>query len=179
MPELKKRYQEEIVPALMAEFGYDSVMQVPRIRKMVLNVGMGEALDNPKSIDHAVRDLATITGQQPVVIKARKSIAAFKLRAGQPIGVKVTLRGKRMWDFLDRLINIALPRTRDFRGVPDKFDGRGNYTLGLREQLLFPEVDYDQIDKVRGFEISINTSAATDEEAYRLLTMLGMPFRQR
>ena len=179
MPELKKRYQEEIVPALMAEFGYDSVMQVPRIRKMVLNVGMGEALDNPKSIDHAVRDLATITGQQPVVIKARKSIAAFKLRAGQPIGVKVTLRGKRMWDFLDRLINIALPRTRDFRGVPDKFDGRGNYTLGLREQLLFPEVNYDQIDKVRGFEISINTSAATDEEAYRLLTMLGMPFRQR
>jgi len=179
MPELKKRYQEEIVPALMAEFGYDSVMQVPRIRKMVLNVGMGEALDNPKSIDHAVRDLATITGQQPVVSKARKSIAAFKLRAGQPIGVKVTLRGKRMWDFLDRLINIALPRTRDFRGIPDKFDGRGNYTLGLREQLLFPEVDYDQIDKVRGFEISINTSAATDEEAYRLLTMLGMPFRQR
>ncbi|MCD4739230.1 MAG: 50S ribosomal protein L5 [Anaerolineae bacterium] len=179
MPELKKRYQEEIVPALMAESGYDSVMQVPRIRKMVLNVGMGEALDNPKSIDHAVRDLATITGQQPVVIKARKSIAAFKLRAGQPIGVKVTLRGKRMWDFLDRLINIALPRTRDFRGVPDKFDGRGNYTLGLREQLLFPEVNYDQIDKVRGFEISINTSAATDEEAYRLLTMLGMPFRQR
>ncbi len=179
MPELKKRYQEEIVPALMAEFGYDSVMQVPRIRKMVLNVGMGEALDNPKSIDHAVRDLATITGHQPVVIKARKSIAAFKLRAGQPIGVKVTLRGKRMWDFLDRLINIALPRTRDFRGIPDKFDGRGNYTLGLREQLLFPEVDYDQIDKVRGFEISINTSAATDEEAYRLLTMLGMPFRQR
>ena len=179
MPELKKRYQEEIVPALMAEFGYDSVMQVPRIRKMVLNVGMGEALDNPKSIDHAVRDLATITGQQPVVIKARKSIAAFKLRAGQPIGVKVTLRGKRMWAFLDRLINIALPRTRDFRGVPDKFDGRGNYTLGLREPLLFPEVNYDPIDKVRGFEISINTSAATDEEAYRLLTMLGMPFRQR
>ncbi|HEY88602.1 MAG TPA: 50S ribosomal protein L5 [Thermoflexia bacterium] len=179
MPELKKRYEEEIVPALMAEFGYDSVMQVPRIRKMVLNVGMGEALDNPKSIDYAVRDLATITGQQPVVIKARKSIAAFKLRAGQPIGVKVTLRGKRMWAFLDRLINIALPRTRDFRGVPDKFDGRGNYTLGLREQLLFPEIDYDQIDKVRGFEISINTSAETDEEAYRLLTMLGMPFRQR
>ncbi len=179
MPELKKKYQEEIVPAMMAEFGYDSVMQVPRIRKMVLNVGMGEALDNPKSIEHAVRDLATITGQQPVVIKARKSVAAFKLRAGQPIGVKVTLRGQRMWDFLDRLINIALPRTRDFRGVPDKFDGRGNYTLGLREQLLFPEIDYDSIDKVRGFEISINTTADTDEEAYRLLTMLGVPFRQQ
>lgn len=179
MPELKKRYQEEIAPAMMDEFGYDSVMQVPRIRKMVLNVGMGEALDNPKAIDYAVRDLATMTGQQPVVIKARKSIAAFKLRAGQPIGVKVTLRGKRMWAFLDRLINIALPRTRDFRGVPDKFDGRGNYTLGLREQLLFPEIDYDNIDKVRGFEVSINTTADTDEEAYRLLTMLGMPFRQQ
>ncbi|MEA3310303.1 MAG: 50S ribosomal protein L5 [Chloroflexota bacterium] len=179
MPELKKKYREEIVPAMVAEFGYDSVMQVPRIRKMVLNVGMGEALDNPKSIDYAVRDLATITGQQPVVIRARKSVAAFKLRAGQPIGVKVTLRGQRMWDFLDRLVNIALPRTRDFRGVPDKFDGRGNYTLGLREQLLFPEIDYDSIDRVRGFEISINTTADTDEEAYRLLTMLGVPFRQQ
>jgi large subunit ribosomal protein L5 len=163
----------------MEEFGYDNIMQVPRIRKVVLNVGLGEALDNPKAVEYAVRDLATIAGQQPVVTRARKSIAAFKLRAGAPVGAKVTLRGNRLWAFLDRLMNIALPRTRDFRGVPTKFDGRGNYTLGLREQLLFPEIDYDSIDKVRGFEVSINTTAETDEEARRLLELLGMPFRSQ
>ncbi len=179
MPNLKECYREEVVPALMEEFGYDNIMQVPRVRKIVLNVGLGEALDNPKVVEHAVRDLATIAGQQPVVTRARKSIAAFKLRAGAPVGAKVTLRGNRLWAFLDRLINIALPRTRDFRGVPTKFDGRGNYTLGLREQLLFPEIDYDSIDKVRGFEVSINTTAETDEEARRLLELLGMPFRQQ
>jgi len=152
-------------------------MQVPRLRKVVLNVGMGEALDNPKSLENAVRDITTITGQHPVVTKARKSIANFKLREGRAIGVKVTLRGERMWNFLDRLVNVALPRTRDFRGVPDKFDGHGNYTLGLREQLIFPEISYDSIDKLRGFEICINTTAETDEEARRLLELLGMPFR--
>lgn len=178
MPYLKKRYQEEIVPALMEEFKYSSVMQAPRLRKVVLNVGMGEALDNPKSLENAVRDLSTITGQHPVVTKARKSIAAFKLREGRAIGVKVTLRGGRMWDFLDRLMNVALPRTRDFRGIPDKFDGHGNYTLGLREQLIFPEISYDTIDKIRGFEVCINTTAETDEEARRLLELLGMPFRR-
>jgi large subunit ribosomal protein L5 len=178
MPNLKEQYKEEIVPALMEEFGYDNVMQVPRIRKVVLNTGLGEARDNPKVIENAVRDLEIIAGQRPVVTKARKSIAAFKIRAGLPIGAKVTLRGERMWSFLDRLMNIALPRTRDFRGVSPKFDGRGNYTLGLQEQLLFPEIDYDSIDKVRGFEVSINTTAETDEEARRLLDLLGMPFRK-
>ena len=178
MPYLKKRYQEEIVPAMMEEFKYSNVMQVPRLRKVVLNVGMGEALDNPKALENAVRDLGIITGQHPVVTKARKSIAAFKLREGRAIGVKVTLRGERMWNFLDRLMNIALPRTRDFRGIPDKFDGHGNYTLGMREQLLFPEIGYDSIDKIRGFEICINTTAETDEEARRLLELLGMPFRR-
>lgn len=177
MPYLKKRYQEEIVPALMEEFKYSNVMQAPRVRKVVLNVGMGEALDNPKSLENAVRDLTIITGQHPVVTKARKSIAAFKLREGRAIGVKVTLRGERMWNFLDRLMNVALPRTRDFRGIPDKFDGHGNYTLGLREQLIFPEISYDSIDKIRGFEICITTTADTDEEARRLLELLGMPFR--
>jgi len=177
MPYLKKRYEEEIVPALMGEFKYSNLMQVPRLRKVVLNVGMGEALDNPKSLENAVRDITTITGQHPVVTKARKSIANFNLREGRAIGVKVTLRGERMWNFLDRLVNVALPRTRDFRGVPDKFDGHGNYTLGLREQLIFPEISYDSIDKLRGFEICINTTAETDEEARRLLELLGMPFR--
>jgi large subunit ribosomal protein L5 len=172
MPNLKQRYNEEIVPALMEEFEYDNVMQVPRIRKIVLNVGLGEALDNPKAVEHAMRDMATIAGQRPVATRARKSIAAFKLREGRVVGAKVTLRGERMWSFLDRLMNVALPRTRDFRGVPDKFDGRGNYTLGLREQLLFPELDYDSI------EVSITTTAETDEEARRLLEMLGMPFRR-
>jgi len=162
----------------MKEFGYQNVMQVPRIRKIVINIGLGEALDNPRALEYATNDLRTITGQQPVVTRARKSIANFKLREGRAIGVKVTLRGTRMWAFLDRLINVALPRTRDFRGVPDKLDGRGNYTLGIREQLLFPEVDYDSIDKIRGMEISINTTAETDEEARRLLELLGMPFRR-
>jgi large subunit ribosomal protein L5 len=179
MPYLKKRYQEEVVPALVEEFHYANVMQAPRVRKIVLNVGMGEAMDNPKSMEHAIRDFTTITGQRPVVTKARKSIANFKLREGRAIGVKVTLRGKRMWAFLDRLMNVALPRTRDFRGISDKFDGHGNYTLGLREQLIFPEIDYDSIDKIRGFKISINTTADTDEEARRLLELLGMPFRRR
>lgn len=179
MPYLKKRYQEEVVPALMKEFHYANIMQVPRVRKVVLNVGMGEAMDNPKAMEHAIQDITVITGQRPVVTKARKSIANFKLRQGRAIGVKVTLRGERMWAFLDRLMNVALPRTRDFRGVSDKFDGHGNYTLGLREQLIFPEIGYDSIDKIRGFEISINTTADTDEEARHLLEFLGMPFRRR
>ena len=175
---LLERYRKEVVPALMEEFGYSSVMQVPRITKLVVNIGVGEALDNPKALDGAVEDLRTITGQQPVITRARKSIAAFKLREGRAIGVKVDVRGERMWSLLDRLMNVALPRTRDFSGVnPDAFDGRGNYTLGLREQLLFPEIAYDKIDKVRGMEITIVTTARTDEEARRLLALLGMPFR--
>jgi len=178
MQRLREEYRDKVVPELMKEFGYESVMQVPRIRKIVLNIGLGEALDNPKVLEYAVNDLRTITGQQPVITHARRSIANFKLREGRAIGTKVTLRGERMWAFLDRLIGVALPRTRDFRGVPDKLDGRGNYTLGVREQLLFPEVAYDSIDKVRGLEISFNTSAETDEEARRLLELLGMPFRR-
>lgn len=178
MQRLQKVYREEAVPALTEEFGYDNAMQVPRVRKVVVNIGLGEALDNPKAVDYAVNDLRAITGQQPVVTRARKSIANFKLREGRAVGVKVTLRGARMWAFLDRLLHIALPRTRDFRGVPDKLDGRGNYTLGLREQLLFLEIDYDNIDKVRGMEISINTTADNDEEARRLLELLGMPFER-
>jgi large subunit ribosomal protein L5 len=179
MQPLQKRYREEVTPTLVKDFGYENPMEVPQIRKIVVNVGLGEALDNPRAIEYAVNDLRTITGQQPVVTKARKSIANFKLRAGRPVGVKVTLRGARMWAFLDRLVNVALPRTRDFRGVPDKLDGRGNYTLGLREQLLFPEIEYDDVDKVRGMEVCINTSAETDEEARRLLELLGMPFRRQ
>jgi large subunit ribosomal protein L5 len=178
MQRLHTQYREETMTDLMQDFGYDNVMQVPRVRKVVLNIGMGEALDNPKAIEYAVNDLRTITGQQPVVTRAKKSIANFKLREGRAVGVKVTLRGAQMWAFLDRLINVALPRTRDFRGIPDKFDGRGNYTLGLREQLLFPEIEYDQIDRIRGMEISINTTAETDEEARRLLELLGMPFQR-
>lgn len=178
MQRLREEYRDKIAPELHKEFGYESVMQIPRIRKIVLNIGLGEALDNPKALEYAVNDLRTITGQQPVITRARRSIANFKLRDGRAIGTKVTLRGDRMWAFLDRLINVALPRTRDFRGVPDKLDGRGNYTLGIREQLLFPEIAYDSIDKVRGFEISINTTAETDEEARRLLELLGMPFRR-
>lgn len=178
MQRLQEQYREEAVPALIEEFGYENVMQVPRVRKVVLNIGVGEALDNPKALEYAVNDLRAITGQQPVITRARKSIANFKLRDGRAIGVKVTLRGGRMWAFLDRLLHIALPRTRDFRGVPDKLDGRGNYTLGIREQLLFLEIDYDSIDKVRGMEISINTTADTDEEARRLLELLGMPFQR-
>jgi large subunit ribosomal protein L5 len=177
--DIQTRYSDQDVTTLMSEFGYDNVMQVPRIEKIVLNVGVGEAVDNPKSLDGAVTDLRAITGQQPVVNKAKKSIANFKLREGRPIGTKVTLRGERMWALLDRLINIALPRIRDFRGVsPDTFDGRGNYTIGLREQLAFPEIQYDKIDKVRGMEITIVTTAKTDEEGRRLLRLLGMPFRE-
>ncbi len=179
-PRLKVRYQEEIVPVLMEEFGYRSVMQVPRLEKISINIGLGEALQNSRAIEAASRDLTLITGQRPIVTRARKSIAAFKLREGMPIGVKVTLRGRRMWDFLDRLINIVLPGQRDFRGVsPDSFDGRGNYSLGLREQLAFPEIDYDEIDKVRGLEVTIVTTATTDEEGRRLLALLGMPFARR
>ncbi len=177
MQQLRHFYQTEVTQTLMDEFDYDNVMQVPKIRKIVVNVGVSEALDNPRAIEYAVSDITTITGQQPVVTRARKSVAAFKLREGQPIGVKVTLRGERMWAFLDRLMNVALPRTRDFRGVADKFDGRGNYNLGLREQLIFPEIDYDKIDRVRGFEVNINTTASTDEEGRRLLELLGMPFQ--
>jgi large subunit ribosomal protein L5 len=177
---LKERYRKEIVPQMMEEFGYKNVMQVPRVEKVVVNIGVGEALQNAKALDAAVNDLMTITGQRPVVTRARKSIAGFKLREGQAIGVKVTLRGDRMYAFLERLFNVALARQRDFRGVsPDSFDGRGNYTIGLREQLVWPEIDYDQIDKVRGMEISIVTTAKTDEEAFRLLQLMGMPLRTR
>lgn len=180
MQRLQALYREQVRPTLMREFGYRNIMEVPRLQKIVINIGMGEALDNPKSLDFAVQDLATITGQRPVITKARKSVASFKLRAGRAIGVKVTLRGERMWAFLDRLCNVALPRQRDFRGVsPSAFDGRGNYTLGLREQLIFPEINYDKIDKIRGMEVTIVTTAKTDEEARRLLELLGMPFRQR
>jgi large subunit ribosomal protein L5 len=176
---MKERYQSELVPALQESLGLPNVMQVPQIKKVVVNIGMGEALDNPKSLDAAVSDVSQITGQKPVVTKARTSIANFKLREGRAIGVKVTLRGERMWSFLDRLLNIVLPRVRDFRGVSrDAFDGRGNYTLGLREQLIFPEIEYDKIDKIRGMEITIVTSAKSDEQAARLLEMLGMPFRK-
>jgi large subunit ribosomal protein L5 len=177
-PIMQTRYREQVAPALMQEFAYKSVMQVPRITKIVLNIGVGEAIDNPKSLDGALEDLRQITGQQPIITRAKKSIATFKLREDKPIGVKVTLRGERMWALLDRLINLALPRIRDFRGVsPYTFDGRGNYTIGLREQLVFPEIQYDKIDKVRGMEISIVTTAQTDEEGRRLLKLLGMPFR--
>lgn len=176
---LKEQYQTEIVPALMKDFEYKSIMQAPRITKVVVNVGLGEALDNAKAIDFATNDIIAITGQKPVVTKAKKSIAGFKLREGRSIGVKVTLRGERMWSFLTRLIHVALPRTRDFQGIsPDSFDGRGNYTLGLREQLIFPEIEYDKIDKIRGMEVTIVTTAETDEEGRRLLTLLGMPFWQ-
>jgi large subunit ribosomal protein L5 len=177
MPRFKDRYRKEIVPALMEEFGYRNVMEVPRLQKIVVNVGLGEALQDIKALDAATRDITTITGQKPIITRAKKSIAGFKLREGNPIGAKVTLRGNRMYDFLDRMCNIALPRRRDFRGVsPDSFDGRGNYTLGFREQLVWPEVDYDSIDKIRGMEVTIVTTAKTDEEARRLLQLFGMPF---
>ena len=180
MPRLKDLYWEQVVPALQEELGYQNVMQIPRLEKIVVNIGMGEALQNAKALDAAVDDLMIITGQRPIVTRARKSIAAFKLREGNPIGVKVTLRGERMWSFLDRLCNVALPRQRDFRGIsPDAFDGRGNYSLGLREQLVFPEIDYDKIDKIRGMEVTIVTTAETDAEGYHLLRHLGMPFRGR
>ena len=179
MPRLKDRYKTEMVPALMQEFGYRNVMEVPRLEKIVVNVGLGEALENVKALDAAAKDVSTITGQKPIITRAKKSIAVFRLREGNPIGVKVTLRGNRMYDFLDRLCNAALPRQRDFRGVsPDAFDGRGNYTLGLREQLLWPEIEYDSIDKVRGMEVTMVTTAQTDEEGRRLLQLLGMPFQR-
>ncbi|ACX52607.1 ribosomal protein L5 [Ammonifex degensii KC4] len=178
VPRLKKKYQEEVVPALMEKFGYKNVMEVPKLIKIVINMGLGEAVQNPKVIDAAVEDLKAITGQMPLITRAKRSIAGFKLRAGMPIGAKVTLRGHRMYDFLDKLINIVLPRVRDFRGVsPRSFDGRGNYTLGLKEQIIFPEIDYDKVDKIRGMDITIVTSAETDEEARELLRLLGMPFR--
>ncbi len=174
---LHARYRDEVVPALSREFGYGNPMQVPKVEKIIVNIGLGEALTNSKALDAAVGDLATITGQKPIVTRAKRSIAQFRLRAGNPIGAKVTLRGERMWDFLERLTTIALPRIRDFRGIPSRsFDGRGNYSLGLREQLAFPEIDYDRVDRVRGLEVSIVTSARTDEESKRLLELLGMPF---
>jgi large subunit ribosomal protein L5 len=177
MARLQDRFRNEVVEQLMTDFGYKNVMQVPKIEKIVVNIGLGEAIQNAKAIDAAVGDLSTITGQKPVVTRAKKSIAAFKLRAGMPIGVMVTLRGPRMYEFLDRLVSTALPRIRDFRGVsPNSFDGRGNYTLGLREQIVFPEIDYDKIDKTRGLELSIVTTAKTDQEGRRLLALLGMPF---
>ena len=179
VPRLKERYREEVVPRLMSEFGYRHIYEVPKLEKIVINIGLGEAVSNGKALDAAMNDLATITGQRPVVTRAKKSIAAFRVRAGMPIGVMVTLRGDRMYEFLDRLIGTALPRIRDFRGLsPRSFDGRGNYTLGLREQLVFPEIEYDQIDRIRGMEISIATTAKTDEEGRRLLSLLGLPLRE-
>jgi large subunit ribosomal protein L5 len=173
-------YRQTIVPQLTKEFDYGNTMEVPRIAKVIVNVGVGEAKDNDKALDAAVGDVVIITGQKPALIKARKSVAAFKLRQGQTVGIKTTLRGRRMWYFLDKLLNVALPRIRDFRGVnPEGFDGRGNYSLGLREQVVFPEIDYDKIDKLRGLEVSIVTTARTDDEARSLLTRLGMPFRKR
>lgn len=178
-PRLQQTYSDSVVPALVREFRYRNAMQVPKLDKVVVNIGLGEAIQNGRAIDAASADLKTITGQAPIVIRARKSVAAFKLRAGMPIGVKVTLRGRRMYEFLDKLINVALPRIRDFRGVdPKAFDGHGNYTLGLREQLVFPEIDYDRIDKLRGMEVCIVTSAMSDDEARSMLTRLGMPFRR-
>ena len=176
-PNLKAKYQADVAPALMQKFGYKSVMQIPRIDKIVVNCGCGEARDNAKVLDSVVRDLATITGQKPVITKAKKSVANFKLREGMPIGAKVTLRQDKMWEFMDRLFNVALPRVRDFRGInPNAFDGRGNYALGLKEQLIFPEIEYDKIDKIRGMDVVICTTAKTDEEAKELLTLLGAPF---
>lgn len=180
VPRLKEKYKAEIVPAMLKEFNYSNIHQVPRIEKVIVNIGLGEALQNAKAIENATNDLKLITGQQPVVTRAKKSIATFKLREGQSIGAKVTLRGSRMWDFLDRLLNISLARQRDFRGIsPDSFDGRGNYTLGLVEQLSWPEIDYDKIDKVRGMGITIVTTAINDEESRKMLTLMGMPFTGR
>ncbi len=179
VPRLKERYRTEVVPALVEEFGYDNIMQVPRLQKVVVNVGAGEALQNAKALDAISQDLMTITGQKPIITRAKKSIASFKLREGNPIGVKVTIRGNRMFDFMDRLMNVALARQRDFRGVsPDSFDGRGNYAIGLTEQLVWPEIDYDQIDRIRGMGITIVTTAQTDDEARQLLALLGMPFKR-
>ena len=177
MPNLKKMYQDEVAPALMQKFGYKSTMQIPRLEKIVVNVGCSEARENPKVLDAVVNDLTTITGQKAVVTKAKKSVANFKLREGMPIGAKVTLRGDKMWEFLDRLFNVALPRVRDFRGISaDGFDGRGNFALGIKEQLIFPEIEYDKIDKIRGMDIVMVTTAQTDEEARELLKLIGAPF---
>jgi len=179
-PRLRVKYEEEIAPELLQEFDYSNVMQVPKVEKVVVNIGIGEAIQDGKAIDNASNDLRLITGQQPIIRKAKKSVAAFRLREGMPVGLKVTLRGPRMWYFLDKLLSVALPRIRDFRGVSESaFDGHGNYTLGLREQLIFPEIDYDKIDKTRGMEVTIVTTAATDAEARSLLGRLGMPFRLR
>jgi large subunit ribosomal protein L5 len=178
MATLRERYQKEIMPALIKEFSYGNVMQVPALNKVVLNIGMGEATSNPKALDAAVKDLTAIAGQKPVVKRARKSIANFKVRAGNPVGIMVTLRGERMYQFMDKLCTVSLPRQRDFQGISkDAFDGRGNYTLGLKEQLVFPEIEYDKVDKVRGLEISIVTTARTDQEGRRLLQLIGMPFK--
>jgi large subunit ribosomal protein L5 len=177
MPRLREKYNTEVVPAMRREFGYENVMQVPRFLKVVVNIGLGEALLNAKALDAATKDLTLISGQKPIVMRAKKSIATFRLREGNPIGLKVTLRGSRMYDFLDRLFNIAMARVRDFRGIsPDSFDGRGSYTLGLKEQLVWPEVSFDTVDKVRGMEISIVTTAKTDDEARQFLRLMGMPF---
>ena len=179
MSRLKERYQQDVVPALKKEFGYSNVMAVPKIQKVVVNMGLGEATSNVKLIDTGADELGRITGQKPVTRRSKKSIAQFKVRKGQPVGTMVTLRGERMWEFLDRLMNIALPRVRDFKGVsPRGFDGRGNYTLGLRDQLLFPEIDYMKVDKARGMNVSVVTTAKTDQEARKLLQFIGMPFRQ-
>jgi large subunit ribosomal protein L5 len=179
MNRLQEKYQKEAVPVLFKAFGYKNVMQVPRVEKVVLNIGLGEAMDNPKALEAAMGDLTTVSGQKPVMTKARKSIANFKLREGRIIGTKVTLRGDKMWAFLDRLINASLPRVRDFRGIsPEAFDGRGNYTLGLKDQLIFPEIEYDKIDKLRGMEITVVTTAQSDDHARLLLQLLGMPFRK-
>lgn len=176
---MKERYQEEVIPALMERFQYKNVMQVPHLSKISVNIGLGEALQNPKALEAAANDIASITGQKAVIRRARKSIASYKLREGNPIGVSVTLRGERMWAFLDRLLNVAMPRQRDFQGVPaDSFDGHGNYSLGLREQLAFPEIDYDTVDKIRGMGVTIVTTAPTDEEGRELLRQLGMPFKR-
>jgi large subunit ribosomal protein L5 len=176
---LKEKYRQDVVSGLQKEFNYKNPMQVPTVNKVVVNIGMGEVIQNAKAMDAAVSDLATITGQRPVITRARHSVAAFKLREGMQIGCMVTLRGERMYYFLDKLINVALPRLRDFQGVsPEAFDGRGNYTLGLREQLVFPEIDYDKVDKIRGMEVSVVTTARTDEEGRRLLALMGMPFKK-
>ncbi len=176
-PRIKERYREEVVPALVKEFGYKNVMQAPRLEKIVVNVGLGEALQNPKALDSAAEDVAAITGQRPVITRAKKSIAAFKVRKGMSIGLSVTVRGDRMYELFDRMVNAALPRIRDFQGVSlYSFDGRGNYSLGIKEQLIFPEVDYDKIDRIRGFQVTVVTTARSDEESKRLLELLGMPF---
>lgn len=179
MSRLKERYQKEVVPTLMGEYGYKNVMQAPRLEKIVINIGLGEAIKNPRALEAAESDLAAISGQHPVISRAKRSISAFKVRTGMPIGMMVTLRGNRMYDFLDRLVNATLPRIRDFQGTPrNSFDGRGNYTLGIREQIIFPEIEYDKVDKIRGMEISIVTTGRTNEEGRRLLELLGMPFQR-